>query len=69
MRYVEVNRKGILEYLEQWIETFNDCSCCPRSPDCDTPIYCEGRQTPSDCAEAVLDTVIRRSGWGGDDEW
>lgn len=33
--YVEVNTERLTECLENWVETFNDCACCPLYPHCD----------------------------------
>lgn len=34
--YEKVNTDRLHEYLESWVETFNDCACCPLSNQCDS---------------------------------
>lgn len=59
---VKVDKEAILDYLEMWVETFNDCACCPRYPDCDIPEDFEEEQEPGDCAEAILEDITCRGG-------
>ncbi len=32
--YIEVNAERLIECLESWVETFNDCACCPMYSEC-----------------------------------
>ena len=47
---IEVNTERLTECLESWVETFNDCACCPLYSQCDErSIDC------IDCAEKIKD--------------
>ena len=32
--YEIVNTDRLFDYLQSWVETFNDCACCPLSNEC-----------------------------------
>ena len=35
MMYEEVNTYMLEDWLQMWVDTFNDCACCPLSDRCD----------------------------------
>lgn len=48
MRWEEIDTYTLEEWLQSWVETFNDCACCPLSNDC------ERRSITLECAEDLL---------------
>lgn len=51
--YEEVNTNRLLDYLQSWVETFNDCACCPLSDRCESE---DGIDSIS-CAYELLDKL------------
>ena len=51
--YEEVNTDRLFDYLQLWVETFNDCACCPLSYQCE----CEGGIDSTSCADKLLDKL------------
>ena len=49
--YEEVNTDRLFDYLQSWVETFNDCACCPLFNECDR----EHGIDSIDCAGKLLD--------------
>lgn len=49
--YEEVNTLRLIDWLRAWVETFNDCACCPLSNECDR------RSTSYECADALLEKL------------
>lgn len=51
--YEKINTDCLHDYLESWVETFNDCACCPLSNQC-------GSKDGIDsfvCADRLLDKL------------
>ena len=55
--YEKVNTDRLFNYLESWVDTFNDCACCPLSNECD----CEDGIDSMACADKLLDSLEE---WG-----
>ena len=51
--YEEVNTDRLFDYLQSWVETFNDCACCPLSYQCESE---DGIDSIS-CADKLLDKL------------
>ena len=55
--YEKVNVGRLLDYLESWVDTFNDCACCPLFGECDR----EDGINSMACADKLLDSLEE---WG-----
>lgn len=55
--YEKVNTDRLFDYLESWVDTFNDCACCPLSNECDRE---DGIDSMA-CADKLLDNLKE---WG-----
>ena len=55
--YEKVNVGRLLDYLELWVDTFNDCACCPLFGECDR----EDGINSMACADKLLDSLEE---WG-----
>lgn len=55
--YEKVNVGRLLDYLESWVDTFNDCACCPLYGECDR----EDEINSMACADKLLDSLEE---WG-----
>ena len=51
--YEKINTNRLLDYLQSWVETFNDCACCPLSYQCESE---DGIDSIS-CADKLLDKL------------
>lgn len=51
--YEKVNTDRLFDYLESWVDTFNDCACCPLSNECDRE---DGIDSMA-CADKLLDKL------------
>lgn len=51
--YEEINTNLLFDYLQSWVETFNDCACCPLSDRCERE---DGIDSTS-CADELLDKL------------
>ena len=51
--YEKVNTNSLFDYLQSWVETFNDCACCPLSYQCE----CEDGIDSTSCADKLLDKL------------
>ena len=51
--YEEVNTDRLFDYLQSWVETFNDCACCPLYARCE---HEDGIDSMS-CADKLLDEL------------
>ena len=51
--YEKINTNSLLDYLQSWVETFNDCACCPLSFQCE----CEDGIDSISCADKLLDKL------------
>lgn len=52
--YVEVNGDRLTDCLESWVETFDDCACCPLYSQCLDIEDIHGIDI-IDCAEKIKD--------------
>lgn len=59
--YEKVNTDCLFDYLESWVDTFNDCACCPLSNECDR----EDGIDSMVCADKLLDNLKE---WGNNNE-
>ena len=50
MRWEEIDTFTLEDWLQEWVDTFNDCACCPLSVQCD----CEGGIDSINCGEKLL---------------
>lgn len=47
---IDVNKTALMYCLTQWVETFNDCACCPCYPyDCNK----SEQNLSDDCAKEI----------------
>ena len=51
--YEKVNTDRLFDYLQSWVETFNDCACCPLYDRCERE---DGIDSMS-CADKLLDKL------------
>ena len=49
--YEKVNTDSLFDYLQSWVETFNDCACCPLF------FRCEDGIDSTSCAAKLLDKL------------
>ena len=51
---IKVSEQKLFEYLTQWVETFNDCACCPCCYE-----TCDGMGDDDifDCATKIIMTM------------
>lgn len=49
--YEEVNTLRLIDWLRAWVETFNDCACCPLSNECDR------RSISYECVDDLLEKL------------
>lgn len=54
--YEKVNTDRLFDYLESWVDAFNDCACCPLSDECDRE---DGIDSMA-CADKLLDNMKER---------
>ena len=53
MMYEEVNTYMLEDWLQMWVDTFNDCACCPLSDRCDR----EDGIDSINCGEKLLERL------------
>ena len=51
--YELVTTDRLFDYLQSWVETFNDCACCPLSNECNR----EHGIDSIDCVDKLLDKL------------
>ena len=51
---IEVNTEHLTECIESWVETFDDCSCCPLMFDCQEDEDIRGIDC-IECSEKIID--------------
>lgn len=51
---IEVNAEHLTECIESWIETFDDCACCPLMFDCQENEDIRGIDC-IECSEKIID--------------
>ena len=51
--YEIVNTDRLFDYLQSWVETFNDCACCPLSNECNREYGIDS----IDCVDKLLDKL------------
>lgn len=51
--YEKINTNSLFDYLQSWVETFNDCACCPLFYQCERE---DGIDSTS-CADKLLDKL------------
>lgn len=53
-KQIKVSEQRLFEYLTAWVETFNDCACCPCCYD-----TCEGRceDDIANCVSKIIMTM------------
>ena len=51
--YEKINTDSLFDYLQSWVETFNDCACCPLFFQCKRE---DGIDSIS-CADKLLDKL------------
>lgn len=54
-KQIKVSEQRLFEYLTAWVETFNDCACCPCCYN-----TCEGRSNDNifDCVLKIIMTMM-----------
>ena len=51
---IEVNSEHLIECIESWVETFDDCACCPLMFDCQEDEDIRGVDC-IECSEKIID--------------
>lgn len=51
---IEVNTEHLTECIESWVETFDDCACCPLMFDCQEDEDIRGIDY-IECSEKIID--------------
>ena len=51
---IEVNSEHLIECIESWVETFDDCACCPLMFDCQEDEDIRGIDC-IECSEKIID--------------
>ena len=51
---IEVNTEHLTECIESWVETFDDCACCPLMFDCQEDEDIRGIHC-IECSEKIID--------------
>ena len=51
---IEVKSEHLIECIESWIETFDDCACCPLMFDCQEDEDIRGVDC-IECSEKIID--------------
>lgn len=51
---IEVNTEHLTECIESWVETFDDCACCPLMFDCQEDEGIRGIDC-IECSEKIID--------------
>ena len=52
---IAVSEAPLQEVIESWVETFNDCACCP-CRDCPLAFGVD----PSECADRIINTILKK---------